>query len=228
MSEYTERLAGAAQELGDWHSLSFFGTPFRSVLAALMEEKGVILPPAPLVFSALRTIAPPDTRVVILGQDPYPTRGHANGLAFSVQPDVIPIPRSLQNIFKELDSDTGETLPNGDLSGWAAQGVLLLNTALTVREGEAGSHAKIGWQNLTQQIIAMLAGKDGMIWLLWGKQAQSFTPLIRAGKGRNGLIIETAHPSPLSARRGFFGSKPFSRTNDHLKKLGQTPIDWIA
>ncbi len=228
MSAYTEHLLATAEDLGAWGKLAFFGEPFKAVLNALERETETVLPPADRVFAGLRTLQPNAVRVVILGQDPYPTPGHANGLAFSVQKDVSPLPRSLSNIFKELEEEFGRIPAHGDLSGWTEQGVLLFNTALTVRVGDAGSHARIGWKTLTHEVIEHLADNDGIVWVLWGKHAQSFRPLIDDGKGENGLIIESAHPSPLSARRGFFGSKPFSRINNHLKQLDRTPIEWTA
>jgi len=228
MIAYSEELSTAAERLGSWADLAFFGAPFEAVLKALDPETDEILPPADRVFAGLQALQPDDVRVVILGQDPYPTPGHANGLAFSVQQDVTPLPRSLSNIFKELAEDIGVAPAHGDLSGWTAQGVLLFNTALTVRAGDAGSHAKIGWGDLTRDLVTYLADHDRIVWVLWGKHAQSFRPLIDGGKRRDTLVIESAHPSPLSARRGFFGSKPFSQINNHLKKHGLTPIDWTA
>jgi uracil-DNA glycosylase len=228
MSVYADRLVASAENLGDWGKLSFFDDRFQKITSLLADEAGEILPPAEKVFAALESLDPNAVRVVILGQDPYPTPGHANGLAFSVERDIKPIPRSLSNVFKEMTDDIGTAPKNGDLSQWAAQGVLLLNTSLTVQSGEAGSHAKIGWSALTQEIIAHLANLDKLAWVLWGKHAQNFEPLIDAGNGKDTLILKSAHPSPLSARRGYFGSKPFSQINNHLKKHGLTPIDWTA
>lgn len=166
----------------------------------------------------------PDVRVLIVGQDPYPTPGHAVGLSFSVAPDVRPIPRSLQNIYKELESDLGIARPtSGDLSPWADQGVLLLNRVLTVRAGEPGSHRGIGWERITDAAIAGLVARDDepLVAILWGKDAQS----LEAALPDVPLII-SAHPSPMSADRGFFGSKPFSRANEYLEDLGGDPVDW--
>ena len=165
-------------------------------------------------------------RVVILGQDPYPTRGHANGLAFSyVGPP--PLPRSLVNIYKERAADLGEPAPSdGDLTRWAKQGVLLLNTALTVREGasKAGSHLSLGWGAVTDAVIAAVSRqRPHVVFLLWGNPAQTKRPLIDESRH---LVIASAHPSPLSARRGFFGSKPFSRANAWLEEQGERPIAW--
>ena len=229
MKNYADELAKSVETLGAWRELPFFeGDGFAGVLSALSAEHGQKLPESERVFSGFRAIQPDSVRVVILGQDPYPTPGHANGLAFSVQPDVTPLPRSLNNIYKELEEDVGVRPPNGDLNDWARQGVLLLNSALTVRAGDAGSHARFGWSKLIEDVIQLLASFDKIVWILWGKNAQSFRPLIDAGSGKEVLIIESAHPSPLSARRGFFGSKPFSRTNNHLKANSFSVIDWTS
>ena len=225
---YTQTLAASAETLGIWSDLSFFDNSFGNVVDSLSKEDATTLPPAGEVLAALAAVPCDAVRVVILGQDPYPTPGHAHGFAFSVTPETRPLPRSLNNIFKEMHSDLGQSPTTGDLTGWARQGVLLLNSCLTVRAGEAGSHAKIGWHALTTEVCATLAARDGIVWILWGKHAQGFKPIIEAGTGRDPLIIESVHPSPLSARRGFFGSKPFSRTNAHLKMLGKQPIDWTA
>ena len=166
----------------------------------------------------------PDVRVLIVGQDPYPTPGHAVGLSFSVAPDVRPIPRSLQNIYKELESDLGIARPtSGDLSPWADQGVLLLNRVLTVRSGEPGSHRGIGWERITDAAIAGLVARDDepLVAILWGKDAQSLAAALP-----DVPLIISAHPSPMSADRGFFGSKPFSRANEYLEDLGGDPVDW--
>jgi uracil-DNA glycosylase len=162
--------------------------------------------------------------VLIVGQDPYPTPGHAVGLSFSVAPDVRPIPRSLQNIYKELESDLGIPRPaSGDLSPWADQGVLLLNRVLTVRSGEPGSHRGIGWERITDAAIAGLVARDEepLVAILWGKDAQTLEDSLP-----DVPLIISAHPSPMSADRGFFGSRPFSRANEYLKDLGGDPVDW--
>ena len=172
-------------------------------------------------FAALERTRPDDAKVVILGQDPYPTKGHANGLAFSVAPDVA-LPRSLKNIFRELEDDIGTAPSTGDLSHWADQGVLLLNTALTAPEGDAGGHAKLGWAELTEQVLRRLDDTP-RAFLLWGNHAQK----LGAQLSEHHLKIETAHPSPLSARRGFFGSRPFSRVNIWLEAQGHAPIQWV-
>ncbi len=166
----------------------------------------------------------PDVRVLIVGQDPYPTPGHPIGLSFAVAPDVRPLPRSLQNIYKELASDLGvATPPHGDLSAWTTQGVLLLNRVLTVQAGESGSHRGIGWEQVTDAAIKALVDRDDqpLVAILWGKDAQSLAPALP-----DVPIIASAHPSPMSADRGFFGSKPFSRANEFLYELGVDPINW--
>lgn len=162
-------------------------------------------------------------RVLIVGQDPYPTPGHAIGLSFAVNENVKPLPRTLNNIYTELESDTGSSRPiSGDLAGWSRQGVMLLNRVLTVRAGEAGSHRGHGWEAVTDLAIRVLANRDQpLVAILWGKQAESLRPLL----GRS-PVIESAHPSPLSARRGFFGSRPFSTTNRLLAVQGAAAIDW--
>jgi uracil-DNA glycosylase len=162
---------------------------------------------------------------VILGQDPYPTPGHAHGLCFSCDSHVRPLPKSLQNIFKEYEDDLGKKAPeNGDLNFWAEQGILLLNSILTVRKGEPLSHSKRGWEQFTDAVIQKInEEKEGIIFLLWGSPAQAKG----AHVDRNKHIVLTApHPSPLSAHRGFFGSKPFSKVNEELKKQSKTPINW--
>jgi uracil-DNA glycosylase len=164
-----------------------------------------------------------DVRVLIVGQDPYPTPGHAVGLSFSVAPDVRPIPRSLQNIYTELTDDLGVPRPStGDLSPWADRGVLLLNRVLTVRPGAPASHRGRGWEAVTARAIASLVERGGpLVAVLWGRDARGLAPHL-------GDIpcIESAHPSPLSARSGFFGSRPFSRANELLTRQGADPIDW--
>ncbi len=164
-----------------------------------------------------------DVRVLIVGQDPYPTPGHAVGLSFSVEPDVRPVPRSLQNIYKELNSDLGLPTPsNGDLTPWTEHGVLLLNRCLTVAPRTPGSHRGKGWEAVTDQAIRALVGRrTPMVAILWGRDAQSLGALL-GGVPR----IESAHPSPMSADRGFFGSKPFSRANAALEAQGSAPVDW--
>jgi uracil-DNA glycosylase len=173
----------------------------------------------------LRAFAAPlsSVRVLIVGQDPYPTPGHPVGLSFSVEPGVSPLPPSLQNIFREYQSDLGLPPPaSGDLSAWADRGVMLLNRVLTVRPGAPGSHRGKGWEQCTDQAIRALAGRDQpLVAILWGRDARSLRPLL----GRH-PAIESAHPSPLSASSGFFGSRPFSRANELLAAAGASPVDW--
>ncbi len=161
---------------------------------------------------------------MILGQDPYHGFGQANGLSFSVNPGVE-IPRSLQNIYKELQSDLGITPPpSGDLSRWAQQGVLLLNATLTVRAGSAGSHQNQGWEEFTDAAVRKLAEeREGLVFILWGAYAQRKGAFIDRSRH---CVIESPHPSPLSASRGFFGSRPFSRANAYLSSIGKSPIEW--
>jgi len=176
------------------------------------------------IFNALKYTSFSDTRVVILGQDPYHEVGQAHGLSFSVKKG-IKIPPSLVNIYKELSTDIGMSIPNhGELTSWAKQGVLLLNATLTVREGQANSHKDIGWSIFTDEVIKKLdLSNEPMVFILWGANARSKKKYIT---NKNHLVIESAHPSPLSAYNGFFGSKPFSRANDFLIKNGATPINW--
>lgn len=181
-----------------------------------------VLPPPESVFRAFAQ--PMDAvRVVIVGQDPYPTLGHAMGLSFSVDRAVRPLPRSLANIYRELHSDLGiGPAQHGDLSNWARQGVLLLNRVLTVRAGEAGSHRQIGWEAVTASALTALARRGGpLVAILWGADARSAEVLLG-----DVPVIASAHPSPLSAHRGFFGSRPFSRANELLTQQGSQPIDW--
>ena len=208
-------------DIGDWSDLPFFTEDWPILSARIDADPRTILPPALSRFAALRHTQPGATKVVILGQDPYPTPGHANGLAFSVAPDIA-LPKSLKNIYRELEDDIGATPPNGDLTPWADQGVLLLNTALTVPSGDAGGHAKLGWTKLTRQVLHRLSDRP-RAFLLWGKHAQTHRKHVDGG---GHLFIETAHPSPLSAYRGFFGSRPFSQINTWLENKGQTPIRW--
>lgn len=164
-----------------------------------------------------------DVRVLIVGQDPYPTPGHPIGLSFAVDRSVRPIPRSLQNIYRELRDDLGIDPPeHGDLSAWAERGVMLLNRVLTVRPGEPGSHRGKGWEEVTEVAIRSLVERGGpLVAVLWGRDASTLTPLL--GETPN---IQSPHPSPLSASRGFFGSKPFSRANTLLEAQGARPMDW--
>ncbi len=220
----------AAPASTSWRDLSVFrdGTVARACAAVDAERAaGHVVAPSPERFLAPLALTPLDqVRIVILGQDPYPTPGHANGLAFSyVGPP--PLPRSLVNIYKERAEDIRLAAPvGGDLSDWAKQGVLLLNTALTVREGatQAGSHLKLGWRAVTDAILATVSQKrPHVVFVLWGLPAQAKRALIDESRH---LVIASAHPSPLSARRGFFGSKPFSQANAWLEAKGEQPIAW--
>ncbi|WP_228002943.1 uracil-DNA glycosylase [Nocardia australiensis] len=164
-------------------------------------------------------------RVLVVGQDPYPTPGHAMGLSFSVAPDVSPVPRSLANIFSEYNKDLGHPTPScGDLSPWSDQGVLMLNRVLTVTPREPASHRGKGWEAVTEQAIRALVARDEpLVAILWGKDASTLKPTLSAAEVP---FIESVHPSPLSASRGFFGSRPFSRVNELLDELGAEPVDW--
>lgn len=183
-----------------------------------------IYPPMNDIFNALRYTSYADTRVVILGQDPYHGEGQAHGLCFSVK-DGTPPPPSLKNIFKELESDLGIKPPkNPELTGWARQGVLLLNTTLTVREGSPQSHKGHGWEIFTDRVISLLSKREEpIVFILWGGNARAKKSLIDT---KRHCIIESAHPSPLSAYNGFFGSRPFSRANDFLRSIGRDAIDF--
>ena len=183
-----------------------------------------VYPPADDIFNAFHLTPLPDVKVVILGQDPYHEPGQAHGLSFSVMPGVE-IPPSLVNIYQELHDDLGCKIPNnGCLTKWARQGVLLLNTVLTVRAHRAFSHKDIGWQEFTDAAIRVLAGQDRpLVFILWGRPAQQKASMITNPRH---LILKSPHPSPLSAYRGFFGSRPFSKTNAYLEANGLTPIDW--
>lgn len=188
------------------------------------QRESRILPRKDLVLAAFqRPLA--DVRVLIVGQDPYPTPGHPIGLAFATSSKVRPLPRSLQNIYRELHDDLGiEPAPHGDLTAWADQGVLLLNRVLTVRAGEAGSHRGQGWEAVTECAIRALVARGGpLVAILWGNDARKLAPMLD-----DVPRIESAHPSPLSASRGFFGSKPFSRANEALHAQGAAPIDWVV
>ncbi|MFV0257788.1 MAG: uracil-DNA glycosylase [Acidimicrobiales bacterium] len=183
-----------------------------------------VFPPEDRVFAALHLTPFADVAVVILGQDPYHGAGQANGLCFSVQPPVAP-PPSLENIFTELVDDVGVERPtHGSLESWATQGVLLLNTTLTVRAREAGSHQRHGWETFTDEVIKAVAAKpERVVFILWGTSARRKASMIDRSRH---TVIESSHPSPLSAHRGFFGSRPFSRANTALVEAGRSPIDW--
>lgn len=200
---------------------------FRDLLRFLKQEKAagkIIYPEAGSIFNAFHLTPLDQVKVVIIGQDPYHGAGQAHGLAFSVQPGTA-LPPSLQNIFKELKSDLGiEKNANGSLENWARQGVLLLNASLTVEGGRAMSHQNIGWSRFTDTVIRKLSTeKQGLIFILWGRFAQQKEALIDTHKH---FILKAAHPSPLSAHNGFFGSRPFSQVNTLLKREGKEPINW--
>lgn len=213
-----------------WNTGNFFLHPKAHRALDNLAQNDLIdssLPVASAIFKAFELVHPASVRVVILGQDPYPKPQDAMGLAFSSR--AATLPASLRNIYKELASDLGVPAPgSGDLSHWARQGVLLANTALTV--GSDGKSHFAYWSEFTQNWITSLAADHPMVWVLWGKHAQSWkTSIIESGaqSGHEHTIIESAHPSPLSARRGFFGSKPFSRTNQALSGLQVAGIDWL-
>lgn len=206
-----------------WAHLPFF----RDDWPAIREKLHVTehwLPGPECLFAALERLPPEKVRIVLLGQDPYPTPGHANGLAFSVAADTS-LPRSLKNIYSELQADIGRTPATGDLSHWADQGVLLLNTSLSVPAGSAGGHAKWGWEKLARQAISEAQKHNPLVFLLWGAHAEK---AVRGLPRDTDLQIASAHPSPLSARRGFFGSRPFSRINNWLIGQNLQPIDWAG
>ncbi|HTN56635.1 MAG TPA: uracil-DNA glycosylase [Protaetiibacter sp.] len=191
----------------------------------LRAEVAAGRPYLPAGDKVLRAFAQPfdEVRVLIVGQDPYPTPGHPIGLSFAVERHVRPLPRSLQNIYRELHDDLGiPPAEHGDLSGWSRQGVMLLNRVLTVRAGSSGSHRGMGWEAVTEHAIRALVARDApLVAILWGRDAGTLRPLLGATP-----IVASAHPSPLSAHNGFFGSKPFSRTNALLEQSGGTPVDW--
>lgn len=197
-------------------------TAMGEFLRAEVAQGGSYLPTGDRILRAF-TQPLDDVRVLIVGQDPYPTPGHPVGLSFSVAPDVRPLPRSLQNIFRELREDIGCPPPaDGDLSPWAERGVLLLNRVLSVAPGRPGSHRRKGWEEVTDQAIhSLVAREKPLVAILWGRDAQTLRPLLG-----DTPRIESAHPSPMSADRGFFGSRPFSRANETLLHLGGAPVDW--
>lgn len=213
----------------DWNPLlrEEFAKPYWAELMDFVKAERAqhqVFPPHEDVFAALHLTSYADTRVMILGQDPYHGVGQAHGLCFSVRPGVK-TPPSLLNMLKELDDDLGATMPNhGNLEHWARQGVLLLNTTLTVRAHEAASHQRKGWETFTDRVIDVVNAKaTSVVFLLWGASARRKKERIDLSRH---VVIESPHPSPLSAHRGFFGSKPFSRTNAALVERNLTPIDW--
>lgn len=204
-----------------------FRKPYFLELAKFVKEeraKGPVYPPPDQLFSAFNETPFDRVQVVILGQDPYHGPGQAHGLSFSVLPGV-PVPASLKNIYKELEKDLGcRKVGHGHLLSWAERGVLLLNSVLTVRQGQPGSHQGRGWEQLTDSVIQQLSARSRpLVFILWGRQAREKISLIDTGRHP---IIQSAHPSPYSAASGFFGSKPFSTANGYLEALDQTPIDW--
>lgn len=214
----------------DWDEIlaGEFDKPYYRKLRAFLKNEyssRTIFPPMNDIFNALRYTSYENTRVVILGQDPYHGRGQAHGLCFSVKAGIQP-PPSLQNIYKEIKTDTGieNDLSYGELTSWAKQGVLLLNTVLTVREGSANSHKGMGWEIFTDRVISELNRKNSpVVFLLWGANARNKAMII---DNPIHIKLSCAHPSPLSAYNGFFGCRHFSKTNEILIKSGQTPIDW--
>ncbi len=204
-----------------------FAAPYFETLVRFVREEyaaHTCFPPGPQIFNAFNLCPFDRTKVVIIGQDPYHERGQAEGLCFSVA-DGVPLPPSLLNIFREMAADTGHPVPaSGSLRRWAEQGVLLLNATLTVREHAAASHAGHGWETFTDAAIRRLAAeREGLVFILWGSYAQKKSALIDESRH---LVLRSAHPSPLSAYRGFFGNHHFTLANDYLVRHGQTPIVW--
>lgn len=198
-------------------------TDINKFLLTLVKAGKNFFPDRKYLFNSLSFCSPQNVDVVIVGQDPYHSNGQANGLAFSVNKD-IKLPPSLRNIFQELHSDLGiKKCLNGNLEPWAKQGVLLLNSILSVEESKPGSHHHIGWEVITNCILKNISLKERIVFILWGEQAQKKEAIIHK---KNNLIIKSSHPSPLSAYRGFYGSKPFSKTNEFLKLNGKRPINW--
>jgi len=219
----------ANHPLTDWNPIlrAEFDEPYwRDLQQFVAAERGAhtVYPPHDEVFRALHLTPYADTKVLILGQDPYHGPGQANGLAFSVG-DGVAIPPSLQNIHKELEADLGISRPvHGNLERWATEGVLLINATLTVRAKSAASHQKHGWETFTDQVIRAVSDKnERVVFILWGASARKKKPLIDMARH---AVIESPHPSPLSAHRGFFGSAPFSRANEALVAAGRSPVDW--
>lgn len=213
------------QLLEDEMSQPYFIQLIEFVKNQYAQKPNQIFPPKEWIFRALNSVKLTDVKVVIIGQDPYPTKGHANGLCFSLQPDVQPLAKSLVNIFKEIESDLGIPFPeNGDLSRWADQGVLLLNSILTVEEGKPLSHQKKGWEQFTDAIIQhIVESREGIVFVLWGSTAIAKLKECDLTKHH---VLTSVHPSPLSAYRGFFGCKHFSTINKLLISSGKTPIQW--
>ena len=229
-------MADWSAELGSWEEVaaSFLGESWCRELTERVKDayqgETPVYPPREDLYTALRLTPPEQVRCVILGQDPYPGEGQAHGLAFSVRPGVA-IPRSLNNIYKELESDLGvPPAGTGSLTSWAEEGVLLLNNVLTVYGGEANSHKGWGWEEFTARLLLALQNQPRPIaFVLWGRGAQTKGEAAKiTDSPYPRLVIESAHPSPLSARRGFFGSRPFSRVNRFLEEHGERPIRWAV
>lgn len=216
-SDWTDRLDSQFRDPGFQKLCEF---------VELERQSQTVYPTTDDVFTAFRLTAFTDTKVVILGQDPYHGPGQAHGLSFSVESDTK-LPPSLKNIYRELSSDLGiEPRDSGNLTPWAQQGVFLLNTVLTVRQGQAHSHRKQGWEHFTDEVITQLnARPEGIVFILWGKPAEKKAELIDSLRH---TVITSPHPSPLSAHRGFVGSRPFSKANAALERLGRTQVDWNA
>ena len=228
MQEATKSTDGLTQLPADWANVlsDELSKPYFIKLSEFISEERkqhTIFPPEDEIYTALRLTPFAKVRVLLLGQDPYPTPGHAHGLCFSVKPGVKH-PASLRNIFKELQEDVACTIPNhGNLEAWAEQGILMLNAVLTVRDGEANSHAGKGWEEFTDAIIrALNERKEPVVFVLWGNYAQKKAKHIDESKH---TVIKSAHPSPLSVKK-FMGSKPFSKINESLRSRSSQPIDW--
>lgn len=207
-----------------WSDLKYWDTATK-LRDEVYSRSNDVLPLKDHVFNAFHLTPFDEVKCVILGQDPYPTKGHANGLAFSCLPHVNPLPPSLRNIYREYQSDLGFQQPvRGVLSNWADNGVLLLNTILTVTEGKSLAHKGVGWEKLTIEVLSSLNRyRDNLVFILWGKYAQSYQGIIDSTRH---FIITSPHPSPYSANTGFFGSKPFSNSNRYLTSKGIEPINW--
>ncbi len=206
--------------LGGLYESDFFEKLEQEV--ELRYSRGIVYPPKQNIYRAFYLTKPDDIKVVIVGQDPYIGESEANGLAFSVNIDKLP--PSLKNIYRELEDDLGIKRDDGDLTSWAEQGVFLINRVLTVDKGKSKSHSGIGWENFTFEVIKRISESyENIVFILWGSDARKLKSIIDENKH---LIIESVHPSPLSAYRGFFSSKPFSRTNDYLSIKGREVIDW--
>jgi uracil-DNA glycosylase len=217
-STWTELLASET-------SKSYFIELTQKIESLYKSKEVSVLPEYGNIFNAFEFCSHSNLKVVILGQDPYPTKGHAHGLCFSVEANVYPFPKSLNNIFKEIEADLNIPFPeNGNLERWAKQGVLLLNSVLTVEEGKTDSHKGIGWEQFTDSVIELISQKkENVVFILWGSKAISKSTLIDAKKH---FILTSVHPSPLSAYRGFFGCKHFSKTNEFLASKGLNTIKW--